>query len=95
VSYSKGCYLGQEPIVMSRDRAGHAPRAFVRLTLSGEPPAVGAEILAFEEAAGAVTSSTKTAGGSVALGYVRWKHREPGTVLTVDGKTAVVGEPAT
>jgi len=92
VSYSKGCYLGQEPIVMSRDRAGHAPRSFVRLTLDGDPPAVGAKILAGEEEAGAVTSAARrtTAEGSVALGYVRWKHREPGTVLTVDGRSATV-----
>jgi folate-binding protein YgfZ len=92
VSYSKGCYLGQEPIVMSRDRAGHAPRAFVKLTLDGDPPAVGAKILAGEEEAGAVTSAARSTRGegSVALGYVRWKHREPGTVLTVDGRSATV-----
>ncbi len=93
VSYSKGCYLGQEPIVMSRDRAGHAPRSFVKLTLDGDPPAVGAKILAGEEEVGAVTSAatnTRVDGGSVALGYVRWKHREPGTVLVVDGRPATV-----
>jgi folate-binding protein YgfZ len=31
VSYSKGCYLGQEPIVMARDRAGHVNRTFLGL----------------------------------------------------------------
>ena len=71
IGYNKGCYLGQEPIVMSRDRAGHAPRSFVRLALSGDPPAPGAKIMVGEEEAGAVTSSAKTVGGSVALGYVR------------------------
>lgn len=87
VSYSKGCFLGQEPIVMSRDRgAGHAPRAFVKLTLDGDPPPVGAKILAGDEEAGAVTSAAR----GVALGYVRWKHREPGTTLSVDGRSAVV-----
>jgi folate-binding protein YgfZ len=92
VSYSKGCYLGQEPIVMSRDRAGHAPRAFVRLTLAGDPPPAGAKILAGEEEAGAVTSAARRVGveGSVALGYVRWKHREPGTRLTIEGRQAEV-----
>jgi tRNA-modifying protein YgfZ len=93
VSYTKGCYLGQEPIVMSRDRAGHAPRAFVKLTLAGDaPPAVGTKILAGEEEAGAVTSSARATrtDGSVALGYVRWKHREPGTVLSVDGRPATI-----
>lgn len=91
VSYAKGCFLGQEPIVMSRDRgAGHAPRAFVRLTLNGNPPAAGTKILAGEEEAGAVTSAVGRGEGSVALGYVRWKHREPGTVLAVDGRPATV-----
>jgi glycine cleavage system aminomethyltransferase T len=64
----------------------------VKLTLDGDPPAVGQKILAGDEEAGAVTSSARRfgAGGSVALGYVRWKHREPGTVLTIDGRPATV-----
>ena len=33
VSYSKGCFLGQEPIVMARDRAGHVNRAFLGLKI--------------------------------------------------------------
>lgn len=91
VSYSKGCYLGQEPIVMSRDRAGHAPRSFVKLKADGPLP-VGAKLFAGEEEAGAVTSATVTPrSGSVALGYVRWKHRELGTRLTADTPTGRVG----
>ena len=40
VSYNKGCFLGQEPIVMTRDRAGHVNRAFSGLkVLEGGPPA--------------------------------------------------------
>src|SRR5262249_13266449 len=35
ISYTKGCYLGQEPIVMARDRAGHAPRTPMGLKLFG------------------------------------------------------------
>src|SRR5205085_11813090 len=37
ISYTKGCYLGQEPIVMARDR-GHVNRAFVGLRLAGDTP---------------------------------------------------------
>ena len=86
VSYSKGCYLGQEPIVMSRDRAGHAPRNFVKLTAtSADPLPVGAKLFAGAEEAGVVTSATVTPrSGSVALGYVRWKHREAGATLDAD-----------
>lgn len=93
VSYSKGCFLGQEPIVMSRDRAGHAPRSFVKLKAdSPQPLPVGAKLLAGEEEAGAITSAAVTPrGGSVALGYVRWKHREPGTRFEADTPAGKVG----
>jgi folate-binding protein YgfZ len=94
VSYSKGCYLGQEPIVMARDRAGHAPRAFVAMKLPGDPPAAGTKVLLGDEEVGAITSSTNSPqlGASVALGYVRWKHREVGTQFTVNGQPAEVIE---
>jgi folate-binding protein YgfZ len=93
VSYSKGCYLGQEPIVMSRDRgAGHAPRAFVAMKLPGDPPAPGTKVMSGEEEVGVTTSSTRSLrlGASVALGYVRWKHREVGTQFAVNGQSAEV-----
>jgi folate-binding protein YgfZ len=92
VSYSKGCYLGQEPIVMSRDRAGHAPRSFVAMKLSGDPPPVGVKVLLGADEVGVVTSSTRSPrlGASIALGYVQWKHREVGTTLTVNDRPAEV-----
>ena len=92
VSYSKGCYLGQEPIVMSRDRAGHAPRSFVKLKAAGsERLPVGAKLFVGDEEAGLVTSSTVTPrAGSVALGYIRWKHREPGTQLRAETPAGAV-----
>ena len=44
VSYAKGCFLGQEPIVMARDRAGHVNRAFLGLkVLEGGPLPAGHE----------------------------------------------------
>jgi tRNA-modifying protein YgfZ len=92
VSYAKGCYLGQEPIVMARDRAGHAPRSFVALKVPGDPPPAGTKVLLGTEEVGAVTSATHSPrlGASVALGYVRWKHREVGTALTVGDRPAEV-----
>lgn len=97
VSYSKGCYLGQEPIVMARDRAGHAPRAFVAVKLPGDPPAAGTKVMLGEEEVGVITSSTRSPrlGASVALGYVRWKHREVGTRFTVNDQPAEVIAPFT
>jgi len=87
VSFAKGCFLGQEPIVMSRDRAGHAPRSFVGLQGKlKEPLPAGAKLFLGNEEVGVVTSSTysRRASSAISLGYVRWKHREPGTVLEVE-----------
>src|SRR5262249_958863 len=43
ISYTKGCYLGQEPIVMARDR-GQVNRALLGLRLSAEPAPHGSRI---------------------------------------------------
>ena len=83
VSYSKGCYLGQEPIVMSRDRAGHAPRSMVQLRGDGEF-ASGSKLFAGADEIGTVHSTALSPRfGPIALGTVKWKYREPGTALEV------------
>jgi folate-binding protein YgfZ len=84
VSYTKGCYLGQEPIVMSRDRAGHAPRVFVQLQVTTALP--GDKVFVGTDEVGQVTSMSS----ATALGYVRWKHREPGTVVQIQDQPATV-----
>lgn len=97
VSYTKGCYLGQEPIVMARDRAGHVNRLFTGLkVLNGGPPPAGTKLLRDGAEVGVVTSSCHSPrlGAPVALGYVRWKHHEPGTRLDAGGQPVeVVGLP--
>jgi len=107
VSYAKGCFLGQEPIVMARDRAGHVNRAFLGLkVLDGGPLPAGAKLFHDGQEVGVVTSSCHSPrlGMPVALGYLRWKHQEPGTrmeaetpvgrqVVEVLGLPPVRGEP--
>lgn len=91
VSYSKGCYLGQEPIVMSRDRAGHVARVFVRLDVQGEPPAPGTKVFRDGAEVGVVTSSCHSPRfGPVALAYLKWKHHEPGTKVDAGSTVAEV-----
>jgi folate-binding protein YgfZ len=86
ISYSKGCYLGQEPIVMARDR-GHVNRTLLGLTLpEGGPAPAGAKVWRGEQEAGQVTSSvfSPRLGKAVALAYLRRGHQEPGTALEVE-----------
>ena len=98
VSYTKGCFLGQEPIVMARDRAGHVNRAFLGMkVLDGGPLPPGTKLFREGQEVGQVTSSCHSPrlGLPVALGYLRWKHQEPGTRLEAETKqiVEVVGLP--
>jgi folate-binding protein YgfZ len=97
VSYAKGCYLGQEPIVMARDRAGHVNRAFLGMkVLDGGPLPAGAKVIHDGQEVGVVTSSCHSPrlGAPVALGYLRWKHQDVGTRMEADGQPVeVIGMP--
>jgi folate-binding protein YgfZ len=95
VSYAKGCFLGQEPIVMARDRAGHVNRAFLGLkVLEGDPLPAGTKVFHDGLEVGVVTSSaiSPRLGAPVSLAYLRWKHQEPGTRMEAEtpaGRQAV------
>jgi folate-binding protein YgfZ len=85
ICYTKGCYLGQEPIVMARDR-GHVNRKLMGLKLTA-PLAVSRGIKVFRDAAeiGQVTSSVVSPRvGPIALAYLRRGHEAPGTTVEVD-----------
>jgi len=90
VSFSKGCYLGQE--IVERIRAqGHVNRKLVRLRLDSAPPA-GARLTADGAEAGEITSSvySPAQGAAVALAYVRTIYATPGTALSACDIPAVV-----
>lgn len=92
VSYTKGCFPGQEPIVMARDRAGRVNRRFVRLRADG-PDALfaGTKLSAGGQDVGVVTSAAVSPrAGSVAVGYARWDHGAAGTELDAGGRRVVV-----
>ena len=69
VSFTKGCYPGQEPIARLHYR-GHANRGLRVLTLA-ELPAPETEILYEGKAVGRITSAVAGDEGAVALAYVR------------------------
>jgi folate-binding protein YgfZ len=72
ISWTKGCYLGQEPVVMARHR-GRPPTLLCRLSIEGPPPERDAELLLDGRRAGRVTTAVPDPSlpGSVALGFVR------------------------
>lgn len=71
VSFTKGCFPGQEPIARLRYR-GHANRGLRVLALdTTELPGTDAEVLLDGKAVGRVTSAAPAEGRVVALAYVR------------------------
>jgi folate-binding protein YgfZ len=94
ISWSKGCYLGQE-VVFMQDARGRLKRRLVPLSVAAGLPAVGAELRgAADEPIGEVTSVAPADGGAVALARVKAPHFEPGTKLVVAGFPAeVAGGP--
>jgi tRNA-modifying protein YgfZ len=83
VSFTKGCFLGQE-LVCRIDTRGHVNKYLRKLTEIEDTPPRGAEIVAGDKVVGTVTST----GPAVALGYVRREVEPPAQVeLRWDGGT--------
>lgn len=82
ICFTKGCFLGQEPIVMARDR-GHVNRAFLGVKLEGSPAPRGTKLFHEGKEVGEITSSvfSPRLEQAIALAYIRRGHQEPGTVL--------------
>jgi folate-binding protein YgfZ len=71
ISFTKGCYPGQEPVARLHYR-GHPNRSLRVLELEGaELPPYDAELMHEGKAVGRVTSSVRDSGGVLALAYVR------------------------
>lgn len=92
ISYTKGCYLGQETIVMARDR-GQVNRLLMGVKVSGDAPLTpGAKLFRGTDEVGQVTSSvfSPRLGQVIALAYLRRGSWDPGTELVIDGHAATV-----
>ena len=94
LSFTKGCYVGQEVIVRVMHRGhGRVARKLVGLTLGGEEAsAPGAIVRRDGVDVGRVTSSTMSPalGRPIALAYVHRDSVEPGTEVEVNGQAATV-----
>ena len=97
ISFTKGCYVGQEVIIRVLHRGhGRVARRLIRLILpGGRVPSPGDRILAAGQQVGEVTSAAESpkAGAPMALGYVHRDHAAPGTELAVNGSKAIVYQP--
>lgn len=92
ISFSKGCYTGQEIVERVRSR-GHVNRRRVGLKFTTiEPPAVGARMRAGTTDVGIVTSSAMSprAGTPIGMGYLRNEQAEPGTDVECEDGLATV-----
>src|SRR6185295_5249556 len=94
VSYTKGCYVGQEIIVRIKHR-GHPAKKLTGLRFETDQQIEpGAVILSKEnQEIGRVTSAVVSPRlGSIGLGYVRYEHLAEGTHVVVgDGIEAIIG----
>ena len=96
VSFTKGCYLGQETVARI-DSRGHVNRLLVGLLFAtAQVSENGTELRAASAVVGEVTSAAFSPGrnAAVGLGYVRRGHNEPGTALeSAAGPVTVVSLP--
>jgi folate-binding protein YgfZ len=86
VSFTKGCYVGQETVMMLQSR-GKAPKTLWRWAIEGsEPPPAKAPIAREGMVVGEVTSAARIDGGVAALGFLKRGHETDG------GAGFVIGE---
>jgi aminomethyltransferase len=89
VSFTKGCYTGQEIIARMESR-GKLARRLCGIKLAA-PVSVGAEVRVNDTLAGHVTSAAVLPDrGPVALAYLKTAHAEPGTPVTVESISGLV-----
>ena len=86
ISFTKGCYVGQEVIIRVLHRGhGRVARKLVGLRLDGNVPPRSAKIWSEERDIGWITSAASSPRlGPIALGYVHRDFTTPGTRVEVD-----------
>lgn len=91
ISFTKGCYLGQEPIARL-DALGHTNRELRGVLIESGTWSPGDKLFSSEKEAGTLTSvaTLPASGRTIALAMVRTKLANPGTKLTAQraGETA-------
>jgi folate-binding protein YgfZ len=100
ISFSKGCYVGQEVIIRVLHRGhGRVAKKLVRVRVDGPRPGRGSKLYSGEREIGAVTSAADSPrSGTIALAYVHRDFVASGSELEVEVPTgraaAIVSEIA-
>ncbi|MEW4490042.1 glycine cleavage T C-terminal barrel domain-containing protein [Thalassoglobus sp. JC818] len=83
ISFTKGCYLGQEPIARL-DAMGHTNKELRGLLAEHEAIPVDSVVLAEEKEIGRISSVASLGEGrSIALAVIRTKFASPGTSVAI------------
>ena len=91
VSFNKGCYIGQETVVMLENR-GKAPKVLWRWAIDGaDAPEAKTPIERDGQSVGEITSAVTAGDGVVALGFLK---RGQGDEDEQDDGFSVGGAPA-
>ena len=86
VSFTKGCYTGQELVARIDSRGGNVPRPIRGLLVDGEPAPIGASVSRDGKEVGHITSSARSAAlGAIALAPIS-RTVEIGARVSVDAE---------
>lgn len=91
LSFTKGCYIGQEIVERMRSR-GHANWKLVGLFVNAsQPPGVGEQLLREGKSVGEITSAcvSPSLGRTIAMAYVRREAADIGNELTLPSGATV------
>jgi len=93
LSFTKGCYIGQEIVERIRARA-ILHRTFTGFLVEGDPPQGGTKIKDGDKNIGEITSAAQIpfpdAERTIALGYLRREFEAPGTSVQIGEQKATV-----
>jgi len=89
VSFKKGCYIGQETVVMLENR-GKAPKVLWRWAIESlEAPGAKSPIMMKDRVVGEITSAVSTDQGALGLGFLKRGHESEGPEgFTIGGSAA-------
>jgi len=91
VSFTKGCYTGQELVARVNSRPAGTPTRIVRASGSGPAPSAGSEVTVGSDPAGLLTSVATLGDGFVALVSVRRAVATPAEAMAGATPVSLLG----